>query len=970
MKNSLRFACSIALALPALAGAVGLGDIHISSALNQPLSAEIEVLNATPEELAQVRASLASRDTFARYGLERPSALNSLNFRLGKNAVGHPALLVRSNEAISEPFLSFLVEVDWPRGHLVREYAVLLDPPVYAPATAAAPVVAPTTGAVAARPSPSERAAVSASAPSATPAPTPAGAAEGAVRVGRGATLSGILAGRGITDGAELRRSMIATFRANPQAFFGNINRLRRGAVLNIPTREAWANLDAHDASQEIARQNEEWRNAGSSDTKLRLVPPPDTPAVSDGGRSVAADHAAAAVAASAPPANASDPRAALQAQLAEARHQIEVQNAELARIEAQLKTLPADTPAAAAVPAETATPAATPTPAAPAPKGKVVATPAAEPGFVDLLTDNALPILGGAVALLAAFLIGRSVLERRRRAAVDSAADASEEIEERYGGMAAGALDTHPGLAATPRAKPPVIEVTEHEGDATGEFQIPSFNSLRTQSIPHPATPGKAPPDSRIGAAQAIALEQTDPIAEADFNVSLGLYDQAVGILRLAIEQQPKRVDLALKLLEVYFIDGRRAEFLERARDYAAQRGRVPPGDWAQVVIMGRQIAPDDPLFASSASTPTGAMDFDVHSADADGDDVEFGAALASATTSADLPLSLRDDAPTLDAARFDALLEQTATTKSFGREVAAAPARPTPPPAEADLLDLVLEPTITTRPLPHQATAKRDPAADGMDLLLGGDAASNSAAASGFKDADLDLLFDAPTEPATSPDRRPGRDAAWADPEATLTGGVSESTAEISLEELGFEDTALDLGAQAAAAGETWADQELQKLVDFLPPEQTKPRATAPPSALPVTPPPARTSAPAADLSLDLADLARALEQDTMAVPTADRFKTDILATGVHPTRSGGASAAGEVDTLMSERKKAAEIDLPDLDPVTLSEVGTKLDLARAYLDMGDPDGARAILQEVLQEGGAAQQEEAKRLLGTLPG
>jgi pilus assembly protein FimV len=65
-----------------------------------------------------------------------------------------------------------------------------------------------------------------------------------------------------------------------------------------------------------------------------------------------------------------------------------------------------------------------------------------------------------------------------------------------------------------------------------------------------------------------------------------------------------------------------------------------------------------------------------------------------------------------------------------------------------------------------------------------------------------------------------------------------------------------------------------------------------------------------------------------------------------------------------------KVDDIDLPELEPVTMSEVGTKLDLARAYMDMGDPEGARSILEEVVQEGSASQKQEAQRLIETLPG
>ena len=69
-------------------------------------------------------------------------------------------------------------------------------------------------------------------------------------------------------------------------------------------------------------------------------------------------------------------------------------------------------------------------------------------------------------------------------------------------------------------------------------------------------------------------------------------------------------------------------------------------------------------------------------------------------------------------------------------------------------------------------------------------------------------------------------------------------------------------------------------------------------------------------------------------------------------------------------TQRLSSDDLALPDLEPVTMSEVGTKLDLARAYMDMGDPDGARNILEEVLAEGSASQKQEAQRLMESLPG
>jgi FimV-like protein len=72
----------------------------------------------------------------------------------------------------------------------------------------------------------------------------------------------------------------------------------------------------------------------------------------------------------------------------------------------------------------------------------------------------------------------------------------------------------------------------------------------------------------------------------------------------------------------------------------------------------------------------------------------------------------------------------------------------------------------------------------------------------------------------------------------------------------------------------------------------------------------------------------------------------------------------------TARTARINTEEQGLPELEPVTMSEVGTKLDLARAYMDMGDPEGARSILDEVVQEGSASQKQEAQRLIETLPG
>ena len=150
MRRMMLMACLLSLSYlwPSVSCALGLGEIHLNSALNEPMNAEIDLIAAAPEELTALRATLAGRDSFTRYGIDRPPFLSSLTFKVGKSKDGRDVLLVRSTDAIPEPFVTFLVEVNWARGRLMREYTVLLDPPVYTPGenpSSSAPVAAAVT---------------------------------------------------------------------------------------------------------------------------------------------------------------------------------------------------------------------------------------------------------------------------------------------------------------------------------------------------------------------------------------------------------------------------------------------------------------------------------------------------------------------------------------------------------------------------------------------------------------------------------------------------------------------------------------------------------------------------------------------------------------------------------------------------------------------------------------------------------
>ena len=119
-----------ALLIPDYGFTLGMGEIEVNSALNQQLNARIELISAVPEDAETLIVNLASRDEFARAGLDRPYSLSSLKFKPVVEG-GQLYIKVTSPKPIREPFLNFLIEVDWPKGHMLREYTILLDPPVF-----------------------------------------------------------------------------------------------------------------------------------------------------------------------------------------------------------------------------------------------------------------------------------------------------------------------------------------------------------------------------------------------------------------------------------------------------------------------------------------------------------------------------------------------------------------------------------------------------------------------------------------------------------------------------------------------------------------------------------------------------------------------------------------------------------------------------------------------------------------------
>lgn len=263
-RRPLQIVSALLLALcSGAAMALGLGDIRVLSAPGQPLLAEIPVISTTPGELDNVRVALAPAVTFERIGLPRPEGLiGELRFQVLRNADGAATIRVTSTAPVHGA-LSFLIEVDWEAGRLVREYSALVDVPIAAPVLAEPAIEAPRSDvddAIVRAP------AIAKASPSPTVAAKPMAAAA-PVGIGspvqRGQTLSQIALPLARASGHTLDQTMLALQQANPTAFIdGNINRLRQGVVLRAPAATALASIDAAAAAAQVRAQVAQWRQA------------------------------------------------------------------------------------------------------------------------------------------------------------------------------------------------------------------------------------------------------------------------------------------------------------------------------------------------------------------------------------------------------------------------------------------------------------------------------------------------------------------------------------------------------------------------------------------------------------------------------------------------------------------------------------------------------------------------------------
>ncbi len=265
-KQALSLAIFIAGAYPAASSALGLGDIESNSHLNQPLRAKIDLLSAAPADASKIQVRLAPPEVFNRVGVARPEFLGSLRFTPTVQG-GKPVILVSSDAPIQEPFVNFLLEVSWPQGQLLKEYTVMLDPPVLmqpgntVAGEAAVRAEPKAAGNVRRQTSPAPVA--NQAAPQQQQAEAPA--RNRTYRVKSGDTLFSV-ASRLQRSGVSNDQMMMALFRANPGAFIDkNINNLRAGAVMKAPSSSDIKAVSRAEARRQIRQQNAEWRELRKS---------------------------------------------------------------------------------------------------------------------------------------------------------------------------------------------------------------------------------------------------------------------------------------------------------------------------------------------------------------------------------------------------------------------------------------------------------------------------------------------------------------------------------------------------------------------------------------------------------------------------------------------------------------------------------------------------------------------------------
>lgn len=1011
---------------PLAADAVGLGKLTVMSGLGQPFRGEIELLAVDRNEEGSLAARLASQDAFQEAKIERSSALLSLRFNVEQKKSGQWYVKLTSPQPINEPFLDILVEVNWPSGRLLREYTILLDPPGLAvEQQAAVPVEVPVAKSLPASADDAKAVAPGEMVPAKGKRAKPAVAKSGMPPVApsevKGESYGPVKPGESLSkiasavkpEGVNVEQMLVSLFRANQQAFAGNnMNRLKTGQILRVPEAGEVSALEKGEAVKEVRAHAADW-NAYRQ--KLAGAVETGKPVREDEARQAAGGKITAAVedkAAAKEPAKdvlklsksesvggkpgkggTQDDFIARDKAIQEANQRIaeleknirdmqklleirsqgmaDLQKGKKAAVEPQPPAKPApmapaaeekktETPAAAPV-AEKA-PAAVPAPAVteepPKPKKPKVVTlqpkqpEVAPPSFLDELLGNPLTLGGGALALLLGGLFGARALAARRKLA---GSDKGRAI--RVG-------------TSEPRTMP-----DESTSAAVGTSDFSAGLTDFTQT--------------GMG---SIDTADVDPIAEAEVYMAYGRDVQAEEILREAMAHDPLRHEIQLKLLEIYVARKDLGSFEALARQLYAATGGSPDQDWERAAEMGRTLDASNPLYVAVAApeamaeAPAAMESFGEtpEAVDASPDlDFNLDAVSAAAGSGVDMPLEgevgeeqVEELASDLD---FNLGQEEAPATEEIAEAASEMPE------TEENLLDFNLE-------MPGAEPAPEEPAevvAAGENLVdfdLGTaaqeEAPIEEVSAPAESEASLDehlLNFDLEL-PQENVAAEPGA-------EVEAVAETAEETPESAVADLDM-DFGLPMAEEAVVAeAVVLPDVGMAETVEI--PEAAEVAEATPEfdesMLLDLGATPAQEEAPAPaeqaieELELPAAAAEEEEHESILIAPPAmsDEAMLDFdFSIGEETPETETAAAqqpAPNIDLSDISLDLGAPAEEVEAKPVaeegnSFQEAATKLDLAKAYIEMGDQEGAREILQEVIVEGSDEQQDDAKKLLAEL--
>lgn len=273
--------------------ALGLGELTLESFLNEPLKARVDLLNTGSLHADEIKIRLATKEDFEKLGLDRAYFLTGIKFDVEIDANGGPRIVVSSDDPVLEPYLDFIVEARWPTGRLLREYTVLVDPPVFDrvnPVVSASTRVEEVEG-IAAPVKKTEQGAASDKsgthvalkksdlAPGAMPQRDFSAETAGSPGPGqrymihRDDTLWEI-ARQARPEGASVHQTMLDIQRLNPKAFIdGNINRIKAGYIVYLPSAADISSADLEAALAQVRQQNDDWRAGKASEPLVTAGP-------------------------------------------------------------------------------------------------------------------------------------------------------------------------------------------------------------------------------------------------------------------------------------------------------------------------------------------------------------------------------------------------------------------------------------------------------------------------------------------------------------------------------------------------------------------------------------------------------------------------------------------------------------------------------------------------------------------------